>query len=110
MLILSHSYLDVSSVVYLAMAVPLCLWAAGQTREPLLSGVFGSLIAVVAFSFLGFVLPADFGGHVHSFVIRPFIGGGWQMDPSAAFVSLAFHIGVPTVICVGMAAWAADPR
>ncbi len=110
MFVLSHSYFDVSSVVFLAMAVPLCLWAGAQTREPLLSGIFGSLIAVVAFSFLGFVLPEDFGGHVHSFLIRPFIGGGWRMNPSAAFVSLAFHIGLPTVICVGMAARVADPR
>ena len=109
MAVLAATYFQSSSLMYLAISIPLCLWIA-QTHSPAISGLVGSVMAVVAFCVLGIMMPEEIGGHVEQFIVDPFYHNGWRMSPANALQSAAFHIGVPTALCIALSAFWSDPR
>ena len=109
MAVLAATYFQTSSLMYLAIALPLSLWIA-QTHLPALSGVAGSIMAIVAFCFLANTVSGDIGDHVSQFIVGPFYHVGWQWSPAKALQSVVFHIGVPTLLCVVISAFWSDPR
>ena len=109
MAVLAATYFQ-SSLVYLAIALPLCLWFGSQSHLPVLSGIVGSTIAVVLFCSLAFAMPSEFGDHVKLFIVDPFYYGGWRWSSANAIQSVMLHIGVPTVLCVTFSSGWSDPR
>ena len=110
MAVLAATYFQSSSLIYLAIAIPLCLWINSQHHLPVLSGVVGSIIAIVAFCVLAIMMPGETGNHVKFCIVDPFYSGGWRWSPADALLSVAFHIGVPTVFCIAISSDWSDPR
>lgn len=109
MAVLAATYFQSSSLMYLAIALPLSLWIA-QTHSPALSGIVGSIMAIVAFCVLANVLSGDIGDHVSHFIVGPFYNGSWQWSPAKSLQSVVFHIGLPTALCMAVSTFWSDPR
>jgi len=106
MTVLATIPIEWSSLLYLAFAVILSLAMESKTDLPILSGLVGSIAAITVFCLLGILVPGEFGSHVSHCFVDPFFMGHWRSNPSDAFLSVGFHIGAPTIICIAItSAW-----
>lgn len=97
---LADVHIEYSALVYLAIAVPICLTFTVITRQAILSGVVGSVIAVSLACLFRHLLPFGFAVHAEHFIISPLVGGTWRLAPLNALYSFVFHLGAPLMFCI----------
>jgi len=93
-------FIEYTALVYLAVAVPICLILTVITRQALVSGVVGSAIAVSLTCVFRDLLPFGFALHAEHFIISPLFGGTWRLAPLRAMYSFIFHLGAPLAFCI----------
>ncbi len=90
---------------YFVVALPICIIQTVLTRNPLLFGTLGSLVAMVVVMLRRHWLPFEFWAHARLFIIEPFVLGGWHHDLVDALQSIAIHIGIPLLLCLSVDRW-----
>ena len=101
----SHFPIEYTIAVYMAIALPLCVLPTLTTRNPLVVGLFGSIMAMVLVCVFRYQLPFDFWAHANTLIMEPLVQGGWRQEPISALQSLALHIGVPMLVCLSADHW-----
>lgn len=94
---------DLTASVYLGVALPICLVLLLLTRRPIIAGLVGAMLAMLATALLRYQLPFDFWAHGNDFIIEPFAQGRIVRHPVEGLLSLLFHVGVPVLLTLGAA-------